>query len=238
MGAKLTVAGRGGRVRTRDSKSRPAPLPKANHPWSILHLHLWLLLLLLAIGCGGPSKANIELRRQNQELRDQVQHLQLQREAQAATIRALERRQATVETLPQERLDRLFTAHGVRIGRLTGGVDLDPEKPGDDALRVYVVPLDQTRDRIKLAGDFVVEAFDLSDAQSPLLGRWEFAQDQIHEHWVGQFTLYEYVFTCPWQDRTPQNEELTVRVTFTDALTGREFTDQRLVQITPPTPAP
>jgi hypothetical protein len=197
---------------------------------------LMLCPALLGIGCKGPSKPNIELRRQNQELREQVQQLQIQREAQAATIRALERQRTTVQTLPQERLDQLFTAHGVRIGRLSGGADLDPDKVGDEAIRVYVVPLDQTRDRIKLSGDFVIEAFDLSDPDSPWLGRWEFPRQGVEEHWVGQLTLYEYVFTCPWQDRVPSSEELTVRVTFTDALTGREFTDQRLIRINPPAP--
>ena len=45
---------------------------------------------------------------------------------------------------------------------------------------------------------------------------------------------YEYVLTCPWQDVVPRHPELTVKVTFTDELTGRQFTLQQALKVNPP----
>ena len=69
------------------------------------------------------------------------------------------RRQATtVPTLPQERLEELFTVADVTFGRLTGIDDGAAGKP----LKVYLTPVDGGGDTIKAVGDVTVEAFDLS----------------------------------------------------------------------------
>jgi hypothetical protein len=39
------------------------------------------------------------------------------------------------------------------------------------------------------------------------------------------------VLKCPWQGKAPGHDELTVKVTFTDELTGREFTEQKVVRV-------
>jgi hypothetical protein len=188
-------------------------------------------MLLSVAGCPGPSRANIELRRQNQELRSRIEELRRTRDADLARIQSLERERTTVPTLPQEQLDRLFTAHGLRFGRLTGGADLNPEQPGDEGLRIQVVPIDGMGQPLKAAGTFEVDAFDLERTHSPLIGRWSFSIEEARESWFGTGLLYTYVLICPWQDVVPQRPELTVRVTFTDELTGRVFTEQRTVQI-------
>jgi hypothetical protein len=41
------------------------------------------------------------------------------------------------------------------------------------------------------------------------------------------------VLTCPWQV-VPEHAELTIKITFVDALTGRRFTKQNVIQIQPP----
>jgi hypothetical protein len=186
----------------------------------------------LILGCGKPNQANIELRKQIQDLESQIASLRVQHEADAATIRGLEQRGGEIPTLPQDRLEQLFTVHGIRIGRLSGGVDLDPSKPGDEALKVYVAPVDQHGDPIKAAGSFVVEAFDLSLPADNRLGKWEFPLEQAEKYWVGELLMYTYVLTCPWQV-APQTDQVTVRVTFGDALTGREFVEQKVVRVVP-----
>ncbi len=188
-------------------------------------------MVVLLTGCGRPSAANIELRRQNQELRDQLDALERQREADLATIRLLEGSRETLPTLPQERLDRLFTTHSLRFGRLTGGARLNRDASVDDALKVYVVPLDAARDELKAAGSFTVEAFDLAQPESPLVGRWTFDTEEAKKHWYGDALLYEYVLPCPLE-RAPAHEELTLRVTFVDELTQRTFEAQKIVRVT------
>ena len=203
-----------------------------------------LLLLLPALGgCkllfgGSPSKANIELRKQNQQLVGQVNQLKTQHESDAATITGLTQRTGTVATLEPARLDRLFTVHSLRVQRLTGGADLDPDKPGQEGLKVYVGLLDQYGDEIKSAGSFVIEAFDLAEPQATRLGRWEFPVEQAQQNWHSFLTRYEYVLTCPWQT-PPRHPDVTVRVQFNDELTGRQFTAQSVVKVeVPPTLQP
>jgi outer membrane murein-binding lipoprotein Lpp len=189
-------------------------------------------------GCSSPNAANIQLRKENQDLREKVAGLERQHAADVAQMRAMERSATTVPVLPQQRVQALFTTHGLQFGRLTGGADLDRDKPGDEGLKVYVVPIDGQGQPLKAAGSFVVEAFDLADAQHPRVGHWEFPLDQAEKNWFGQAMLYTYVLTCPWQHGPPRHRDLTLRVTFTDALTQRQFTEQKQVKVTPPPTAP
>src|SRR5215213_7567561 len=116
-----------------------------------------LILVLLAGAaplCGGcfliksPDKANIALRKQNQELQAKVDELQRRQTGDAAMIAALQDKSGTLQTLPRERLERMFTTHDLKLERLTGGADLDASKPGQEGLKVHVAPLDQTGDPI------------------------------------------------------------------------------------------
>jgi hypothetical protein len=194
--------------------------------------NIFVLLLLTAAGCGSPSSANITLRKQNQDLQDQITTLTRARKADAATIAALQQRVGTVPTLSQQRLEKLFTVHGIKLGRLTGGADLDHSKPGDEAIKVYADPTDDDGDAIKAAGSFIVEAFDLA-ANPPELGKWTFDTDATRKLWNGSLLSHQYVLTCPWQ-KPPQHEELTIKVTFSEELTRREFHAQSVVKVHPP----
>src|SRR4051812_2964863 len=81
-----------------------------------VHLCLSVVSLLLVTGCGGaPSKANIIVRKDNQDLREEVDRLTRLRAGDAATIQEL--RQATSRpsgaSLPPERIAELYTTHGL-----------------------------------------------------------------------------------------------------------------------------
>src|SRR5689334_5592933 len=107
----------------------------------------WSLAVFATISlsaCSSPNKANIDLRKQNRQLSDQVDSLKRQHEADAATIRALEAKSPGVANLPQERIDHLFTVHGLKFGKLTGPDPDDPKK-----LKIYVVPTDGEGQQIK-----------------------------------------------------------------------------------------
>jgi hypothetical protein len=189
---------------------------------------IFLFPLLLA-ACTTPNKANILLRKQNQDLHDRVARLERTQEADRAKIVGLESAATTLPSLPPDRLDELFTVHGLRIGRLSGGAVLDSAKPGDEGLKVYVVPTDQAGEDIKAAGSFTIEAFDLAREKDQKVGRWDFDLKQSKKDWYGSL-LYSYVLTCPWQ-KVPTHSKLTVKITFTDALTGRRFQTQRGVDV-------
>jgi len=193
------------------------------------------VILLCVPGClARPDQANIVLRKQIQSLEAQVAELQRRHEADVATIRSLEAQRGTLPTLPADRLQQLFTASGIRLGRLTGGADLDPASPGDEGIKVYVVPIDQSGDELKAAGAFDVQLFDLSKPSENLLGQWHFSVEEAQQHWYGSALQYGYVLPCPWQGRIPEHGELTLRVSFHDALTQRQFSIQKVIRVNPP----
>ena len=137
-------------------------------------------------------------------------------------IRSLQERNGSLPTLPHERLQRLFTTHDVTLGRLTGGADLDPAKPGHEGLKIYATPVDQTGDQLKAAGTFTVEAFDLVRDEGAKIGTWTFDAAASRAAWSSVLNRYNYVLTCPWQT-PPQGADLHVVVTFVDGLTQGQF---------------
>jgi hypothetical protein len=193
------------------------------HPFFLFPFSLFLF-----IGCSKPNAANITLRKQNQELRQQIETLQRQHEADAASIKAMESRGGTtVPTLPHDRISQLFTAQGLQFGRLTGA---DPDR--ENALKAYVVPIDGAGEPIKASGSFVVEAFDLAAGADNRIGHWEFPIADAAKNWFGKGMLYTYVLPLSLEKR-PEHAEITLRVTFHDALTGREISAQRAVKLQP-----
>lgn len=191
-------------------------------------------LAFVAAGCGSPNRANVELRKQVQQLQAQVNELQVQHQGDQQTIQGLRDRSGYLPTLPSARLDQLFTTHGLEFGRLTGGADLDPAKPGDEGFVVYVVPLDQNGEKLKAAGWFDIDAFDLADPKNPLLGHWHFDLQQARATWTGSLLQYNYVLTCPWQKRIPRHGDLTIKATFFDELTQTPFTAQKVIRVNVP----
>ena len=187
------------------------------------------MLVAYVSGCGKPSAANIALRKENSDLRSKIADLERRHQADLAAIRASENA-TTAPSLPQNRLEQLFTVHGIQFGRLTGTADWDSSSPGDDGLKVYVTPTDRAGQQLKAAGSFVVEAFDLASGDGVRIGRWEFPLQDAERNWFGQALLYGYVLQCPWQQRS-QHADVTLKVTFTDALTGRAFTEQKVVKV-------
>jgi hypothetical protein len=184
-------------------------------------------------GCQGPSAANIDLRKQIQQLQSKVDQLTITHQRDEAALAACQRGHPNEPTLSPDRLAKLFTSHGLQFGRLTGGDNPDPTQPSDSRLMVYIAPTDEQGTPIKAAGVFKVEAFDLADPQKPLIGTWMFSLEQSRDLFYSRLVEYEYALPCPWQT-IPQHANLTVRVTFDDALTGREFVSQMQVRIRPP----
>lgn len=193
--------------------------------------------LLWSAGCGSPNKVNIELRKQVQSLQAENAKLRQEHAADERVIAGLRDRQGTLPTLPSDRLAKLFTTHGIQFGRLTSGMNLHPDKPGDEGIAVYVVPVDETGDKLKAAGSFDIDAFDLAEPQSPFVGHWHFDLQQARATWSDVLIEYNYVLICSWQNVIPKHADLTVKVTFLDELTQTPFTAQRVVRVNLP-PAP
>ena len=181
-------------------------------------------------GCSGPNRANIELRKENQQLSAKIDQLNRRHAADQADIRVLDETTRAVEHLTEARLDQLYTTAGLRLGKLSGGFHPDPNRVGDTMLKIYVVPIDQDGDPIKAAGSFRVELFDLALPTDNRIGQWDFDLQAARADWYAQLFMYEYVLNCPFQN-PPDHSSVLMRVTFTDALTGRVFTVDRDITV-------
>jgi hypothetical protein len=152
---------------------------------------------LLSGGCfaGKPSAANIELRKQVQDLERQLDEQKKLADADRSTIAALSENR-TVQTLADDRIRLLFTAASVRLTRLTLGDDTDPGRPGDEGFKVAFTPVDQYGDDFKAAGDITVELFDLA-ADDTRLGTWTIAAGDCPNYWIASPVLDSYVIPLP-----------------------------------------
>jgi len=203
-------------------------------PGATLTLFL-TVAVLLAGGCrGGPLGTG-----RADELtaaRERVEELEAQNADLQRRLAEKDERIETLLVLGEKRLDKLFHVAAIEIGRYTGGIDTDGEA-GHDAVKVYLRPLDAAGSPIKAAGTVRIELFDLA-ARPPgrRLGVYDWGPDEIGRRWFSSAFTYHYSFICPWQAGRPSHETLTVRVTFTDYLTGKTFTAQRACKVALPPP--
>jgi len=192
------------------------------------------VMMLPAGGCilgTSPSTVNIELRKEKQALEMRIADLERQTAAQEQVIAGLQNERPTIPTLPPDRLKKMFTTQGLEFGRLTGGLDSDNARPGDEGVKVYLAPIDEEGQSIKMVGQITIEVFDLADSAHPLVGTWAFDVDAARKSWRGSFLDYNYVLECPWKDRLPAHEELTVKASFHDELTQTTFKAQQVIHV-------
>ncbi len=188
----------------------------------------------LCVGCEElDSQRELQLDKQlatsqarEKQLAGQVEKLVAQTANQKKQIR-------TLQTLSPNRLKKLFVVDRIELSRYTGGVDTN-KKPGHDAIKVMIKPLDKAGSVIKSAGAMKIQLFDLADKPDKrLLAEYNYPVEKIGKHWAGGFMANHYSFMCSWK-KPPANQKITVRVEFIDHLTGKTFTTQKLVVLALP----
>ena len=191
-------------------------------------------LAVLFTGCAKPNPVTIQLRKENQQLNARIDSLRQQNNARLARIATLEQQTGpSVPTLAQSRLDAMFTVHSIELGRQTGGYNPNPDKPGDQGLRIYLTPLDENGDPLKATGQVTVEAYDLAMPLDNRIGRWVFEPAALKGAWRSLGPLHAFVLTPSWQS-IPRHSETTVKVGFRDELTGRTFSAIKDIRVTLP----
>ena len=151
------------------------------------------------------------------------------------TVAGQQQQIRTLGSLGPARLEKLFHVNQVSIGKYTGGVDEDRDKPGDEGVKVYIQPADKYGSAVKAAGDVKIQLYDLAaPPDENLLGEYTWGVDQMPDRWAGGFMGYQFRFFCPWKSGPPKHDAITVRVEFTDYLTGKRFITQRVCGVTLP----
>lgn len=195
---------------------------------------LYVLAALAAVllaGCdiGSARMSPLEMKardleREKAQVAGQLEQSQIELEQMKNQVRAL-------AVLPPGRPKDFYSLGAVTIGRFTGFYDKN-EDGKRDKLVVYVQPVDRTGDTIKAAGVVSVQLWNLNNASDQvLLGQWQVQPEELFKLWFNTLasTAYRLTFDAPL---TPEilAQPLTVKATFTDALTGQVFTDQYVIQ--------
>ena len=207
--------------------------PRQNPRWSFLLRLSSLILLAVFAGCANKDAQLTKAHTQNRELRQQLRQSQEIIETQQDTISRQTEQIDNLANLGPQRLDVLFTVDRIKLGRYTGGTNLD-EVPGDDGVRVYIIPQDDAGRTVTAAGTIEVNVFDLTHTTEPLLMSYSFSPPQARQHWHTGGLANHYDITCPWKDTLPSGNEITIRVKFVDYLTGQAFTAAKQCRIRPP----
>ena len=199
---------------------------------SILHFTFCFLIFpLLVTGCATPNDKESLATKIGQLTREKTQ-LQEQIEQSNAENKQLKDQIQVLSGLPENvRLENLNRLESVKIGRYTGFFDKDKDGK-KEKLIVYIQPADEQGDTIKAVGAVDVQLWDLNKTDGEaLLGEWKVEPGELKKLWFATLVTINYRLTFDVTDIIESLEEqLTVKVTFTDYMTGNVFKEQKVIK--------
>ncbi len=190
-----------------------------------------LILFLPVTGCATPDDKE-SLAAEIEQLTQENTQLQKQIEQSDAENKQLRQQVQVLSDLPDGvKLENLNRIKSIKIGRYTGFFDKDKDGK-KEKLIVYIQPVDEQGDTIKAVGTVDVQLWDLNRADSEaLLGEWRVESNELKELWFATMITINYRLTFDITDIIESLEEsLTVKVTFTDYMTGRVFKEQKVIE--------
>lgn len=194
-------------------------------------IHRALLTIFLVAGCASPKEKELltaqirQLTQENTQLQKQVEQCDSENKELKDQIQAL-------SELPENvRLENLNRLEKITIGRYTGFFDKNDDGK-KEKLIVYIHPTDEQGNAIKAAGAVEVQLWDLNKTNGQaMLGQWKIEPDELKKLWFETLVSIYYRLTFDVADVVENlKEPPTVKVTFTDYLTGRVFNEQKVIK--------
>ncbi|MCP4263124.1 MAG: hypothetical protein GY774_37285 [Planctomycetes bacterium] len=190
-----------------------------------------ICFLSLFSGCD-DAYTESPLQERVETLTVQQKQLESQLEQSTAKNEQLHKQIQTLSGLPEQlKGENLYSVQNVKIGKYTGFFDKD-KNGTKEKLIVYIEPIDEQGDVIKATADVEVELWDLSKTDgSALLAKWPVVKpDELKNLWFASIVKVNYRLTFDITDKvTSFDEPLTVKVTFTDYLSGKVFKKQKVI---------
>lgn len=187
-----------------------------------------LLTAMTALGgCGGSSGRDAlwekidRLQTQKNELQSRADKLETENQQLLDQCHSLDSIDPALRLSALDRLDRIEIGSYTRL--------IDDNKDGTlDTLAVYITPIDQAEDTVKAPGQVRVQLWHLDEAApQPLVGEWTVSPEQLKTCWGHALTsrYYRLKFDLP-QSLGDKTDDLTLKVEFTDYLTGKHLKAQ------------
>jgi len=186
------------------------------------------LLFLAGCGIGTERKTPEELRaeklqQEKASLKGDVEQHRVQIEQLRAQIREL----SALKDKPNNPYE-LTSLRNAKISHF-----FDKDRDGiQETLVVYVQPIDTEGDVVKAAGTVSVQLWNLNNPNGQaLLGQWKVEPAELRKLWFNSLAITSYRLTFDRPDAVGVfSEPLTLRVTFTDYLTGETFLAQQVIE--------
>ncbi len=218
---------RGQKTEVRNQKSEVSLLS------SVLCLLSSVFCLCVVAGCENANNIRTPLVEQIGDLTEQKKQLENQLEQTRAENKQLTKQMHVLSGLPEEvKGENLYRLEIIEIGKYTGFFDKDDDGT-KEKLIVYIQPIDEEGDIIKATGAVDVQLWDLdsSEANQALLGEWHVEPGELKKLWFATLVTINYRLTFDIADKVKSfDEPLTVKVTFTDYLSGKVFKEQKVVK--------
>ena len=193
-------------------------------------LALSFFMFALAAGCENADTGMPGLTSQVQRLSREKTQLQSQLEQCKTENEQLKNQIETLTALPKDQVV-LWSIQRIEIGRLS---DLhDADKDGKkEKLIVYVQPIDQDGDTVKSPGAVDVQLWDLNKkGGQALVAEWHIGPAELKKLWLTALLAGNYKLMFDVADKAGLfKEPLTVKVAFTDYLTGKTFQEQKVIK--------
>ena len=200
-------------------------------PSTMLRKCLIAFVVAVTAGCGGTDKG-VPLLDKIQSLSDEKAQIQKQMEQTKAENERLKKQNKVLAALPDKvKGQNLSNIEEVKVTRLTNLYDKDKDGK-KEMLIVYLQPIDRDGDVIKAAGEVNVEFWDLErEPGEAKLGGWQVKPKELKKLWFSAVmgTNYRLTFDVGEKAIDP-TEPLTVKVAFTDYLTGKVFKEQYVIK--------
>lgn len=184
-------------------------------------------VVAILVGCSSktqrPWETLKDCAKKNTELSMQVQALEAENTQLAEQVNTL----STLDDAAQ--METLDTLEKVRLGKRTGFYDKD-EDGTNETLVVYLEPLDTAQDFVKAVGKVKIELWDLNaKAEQAKSAEWIIEPAELHRTWGGTIFASYYRIKVPMKKVSDQKKEYTIKVIFTDYLSGKVLSDQKTI---------
>lgn len=209
---------------------RHARLEQRGKDRSLSWVALTLAALLLS-GCdiGSERKDPLELR--VEQLQQEKADLAGELEQSQVEIQRLADQVKALTALPEGQRDNPYKVTSVKVTAYTNFYDKNKDGRTEKFI-VYLQPIDPEGDVVKAAGTVHIQLWNLNNpSDQALLSQWEVSPEELRKLWVASLvtTNYRLTFDAPGGPELLA-EPLTVKVTFTDYITGEIFRAQRVVE--------
>jgi hypothetical protein len=194
-----------------------------------------LVSLVFAFGCDGGKSGKSSSSQQIQQLTAEKTDLQNQLEqARVEKNQLLKQTENLSKLPPDKRSDAIYNIKSVKIGKFTNFYDEDktPSATGRKKLVVYVEPIDETGDAVKAGGAVEVQLWDLNKKENEArLAQWQVEPNELKTLWLGGMLSSSYRLSFDAAGIVEKlDRPLTVKVNFTDYLSGAVFTEQFIIR--------